>query len=78
MVALGSRVSVTILSLTTITIGLGLTPPGRRTGVDDVEILIVGSIEIEPHIAKYRVDRAEPLRDAAGRYCAGVTAQNQP
>jgi hypothetical protein len=46
--------------------------------VDDVEILIVGSIEIEPHIAKYRVDRAEPLRDAAGGYHADFTAQNQP
>jgi hypothetical protein len=49
-----------------------------------VEILIVGSIEIEPerraalhqngsgksHIAKYRVDLAEPVRDAEGRYRA--------
>jgi len=30
------------------------------------------------HIAKYRVDRAEPVRDAAGGYRADFTAQNQP
>ncbi len=76
-----------------------------------MEILIVGTIDIEPerradeqtlavhfahpnmaatkralhengsgksHIAKYRVDRAEPVRDAEGRYRAGFTAQRQP
>jgi quinol monooxygenase YgiN len=68
-----------------------------------VEIVIVGTIEIEPerraalleavrpyvgvtraeepgtsHISKYRVDRAEPLRDAAGQHRADFTAQNQP
>ena len=49
-----------------------------------MEILIVGTIEIEPerraalsHIAKYRVDWAEPVRDAEGRYRAGFTAQHQ-
>ena len=30
------------------------------------------------YIAKYRVDRAEPVRDAEGRYRAGFTSQNQP
>lgn len=30
------------------------------------------------HIAKYRVDRAEPVRDAEGRYRADFTGQNQP
>ena len=30
------------------------------------------------HIRKYRVDRAERLRDAAGQYRADFTAQNQP
>jgi hypothetical protein len=72
------------LSSTTITIDPGLAQPGRRIGADDVEILIVGTIEIEPerraalsHIAKYRIDWAEPVRDAEGRYRAGFTAQYQ-
>lgn len=30
------------------------------------------------HIAKYRVDRAESVRDATGGYRADFTAQNQP
>jgi quinol monooxygenase YgiN len=30
------------------------------------------------HIAKYRVDRAEPVRDGQGRYRADFTGQNQP
>jgi quinol monooxygenase YgiN len=29
------------------------------------------------HIAKYRVERAEPVRDAEGRYRADFIAQNQ-
>jgi len=57
-----------------------------------VEILIVGTIEVQPqrraalhengsgtsHIAKYRIDRAEPVRDAEGRYRADFAAETRP
>jgi hypothetical protein len=55
------------LSSTTITIELGLAQPGRRTGVYDVEILIVGTIEIDPERRTALLEAVRPYAARGGR-----------